>query len=314
MKHPRVRKKNVSAEEWIAHRKLRKKIASAKWYAKKKQKEIEEERALRKKLKEEELERQRDYIWTEHMRAEWTCVLAHMIRKYPVRPSHIPLTTWVTWIQNIEDRLQGMRRMSQQGGEGPPWSRHIPWNRQEFMTILRQLSIRELMEDFASVIDSHSSIHDNHSVWKQVQSWLHAEGCSPALCSGVGLVWAGLFHINQVFRFPDVCRAMIHVQQLKTTRDQIHEQPAPQTKPPIQNPIMNDCLDHPIIDRWIEQYVFPPDDDNNEELEEENITRLHGVESPLVLDLFPEDWYPESDSDHDSDCTPTDGSVHTNES
>lgn len=146
-----MKRNQVTADEWIRHRKLRKKIASAKWYALKKEREIEEQRTFRQQLeqqrKEEEARRQ-GWIWTDPIhRAYWYSVVAHSSWGYPARPPSRDPFLWQTWCGRIEQELRDLRRQTE--GCSEQWTR---WLYETFVCkIFRQLAIRECME-----------LHDNN--------------------------------------------------------------------------------------------------------------------------------------------------------
>lgn len=140
-----MKRKSVTAEEWIRHRKLRKKIASAKWYAHKKEREIEEQNLHRHQL-EQQLREQREqtggFIWPDAQRRdEWYAVVTHLAWGYPARrvasePAHL----WRQWGGRIESDIDRLRETTREafGDVRDRWLDQT-W----VLKIIRQMAIRE---------------------------------------------------------------------------------------------------------------------------------------------------------------------------
>ena len=244
---PRVRRKNVTEEEWIAHRKYRKKIASAKWYATKKEEEIKEENQLRKQLYKSILApRATQRLWTETQHAEYQAVIAFHKLGYPSRPDDVCALQWKAWLDSIENGMKSVQ-------ESCTW-KNVPWNEYKFQKAWRQLCMRESLDSWRS--HNSSTRSHNNSCWSRVQAWLQSHGCVPAMCSEVGVVFVELFLQNRVSEFEKICRVIQNVLMTSNTQDQTQECPAPHIKPPTQNPNKKLYLENAILQKWIQECVF----------------------------------------------------------
>ena len=252
----RIRRSEVSPEEWIAHRKSRKKIASAKWYAHKKKREIREEHTLRQQLEEQLRAATSEYLWTPTMRAYHRAVVDHVYRGYPVRPPEVPALQWSAWADTVEEHL----RWSKDVCNGL-WS-HIPWEDFDFQKCLRQLGMREAREK-ASRVDTAASMSSAASCKRWAHSRNHTTSFCPTLwsCSVPGVVLAGLVRQGRAADGPRVMRQMIHVFHPSNTTD--HQSPCPvqQRRPPTQkpNPKLIQPMDHDreSLRQWIQRTAFP---------------------------------------------------------
>lgn len=142
-----MKRKSVTPEEWIRHRKLRKKIASAKWYHQKKQRELDEQEQWRQEKEAERAEQARqqgNWIWPdEAMRDAWYCVTAHLMRGYPSRRMDTESTTlYRRWCETIEADIEELQRTVQRAW--PTLPRLGEWLRETWIRkIIRQMALRE---------------------------------------------------------------------------------------------------------------------------------------------------------------------------
>lgn len=245
----RVKRKDVTPEEWIRHRKLRKKIASAKWYAKKKKKEINEENNLRELLRDqlEEARRQRNFcIWeTPEARAYARAVVDHAYRGYPVRPADLHPCSWSAMADVVERNL----RVTEERGV---WD-HVPWDTNpDLKKCMRQLGMRELRYRCPSLISSSPSSlssSDNNTIHINVDNNMVLETCSE-----FGLICAGLYISRQMNRWPTVQHAICQVKERLTNHN--HIQANEGTIPPSHNPNPNQWYHHTILHNWVQHFVF----------------------------------------------------------
>lgn len=214
----RVRRCDVTEEIWTQHRKLRKKIASAKWYAKKKKAEIDEEHRVRGELALKLLPKPEDPIWPDRVVfSHWHAALDSELRGYPLRPSVIPVETWVQGTQLVERWLCYHLRCM--GDRGCGRDVHIPWESCTFGTSWRQLAMGEWVHSY-----------------RTGTPWL---GWTCSLLGAVFVAW----HLRQKqlsFGWQAVARAMTQVITISTMSVHIQPNPhPPHIHPPNQNPVKN---------------------------------------------------------------------------
>lgn len=211
-----MRRVDVSPDEWIQHRKLRKKIASAKWYANKKKKEIEEDHAARAELAERLLPKPEDRIWSDPVkRAHWHASMDYHCRRFPLRPAWIPVTEWVATTQVVHDWL--WNRLPTTGERGCSGV-HIPWGDPVFGAKWRLLAMGEWVDSY-----------------RTGTPWL---GWT---CSVIGAAFVA-WHLRQEhlpFPWSAVARAMTHVVTISTMGVHNQVSPDPHIHPPNQNPTKN---------------------------------------------------------------------------
>lgn len=257
-----MKRREVTAEVWIAHRKERKKIASAKWYAAKKKREQQRQRLKRQQLEAElaaKQEANNRYIWkTAEERASWRCVVDHLRRGWPCRPSHIAALDWCEIIDLADECIQRM---------GIDWSGRPP----QHLATVRELCVRELRDCYESGgglprirerIRSRSSAVAHHNVdsrasnsaWESMASWLTG-GWFPFVCTGVGCVFLQLAVLGQLRLWPGLVHQMYRVQQATTTTDQQNGDNPPHTSPPHQNPMQSPCLNDPVIQAMLREFT-----------------------------------------------------------
>lgn len=104
-----MRRKEVTPEEWIKHKKLCKKRASAKWYLKKRAKELEirDQQDAQRKKQQRHMEEGTHPDWTDEQRLVWRCDLYRRIG-WPARPSHIPPQDWIHLVEVATKSFQHM--------------------------------------------------------------------------------------------------------------------------------------------------------------------------------------------------------------
>lgn len=271
-----MRRDQVTAEVWIAHRKLRKKVASAKWYAQKKKREIKEERQLRHQLEtayQARLEREAtERAQHERLqRAYRRAVLDHIYRGYPVRPDCIDPEIWSQWSDVVETHLERAQRESNQ-----LWN-HVPWDDLTFLRTLRQMGMRELRSHYRSGCTPSTS--SDASLW---------------CCSLPGVIFAGLArHDRHGLHWPWVARWMLQWHHTNHTTVHTPLHPFPVNMPPTQKPNQNIpgniprmTSPHHVMD-WIQQNAFPPPIPQYPDPE--------GVDDELPSDLDPDDLPPSLD-------------------
>lgn len=247
-----MKRKEVTADVWLAHRKERKKVASAKWYAAKKKAEINEQNAKRRELEAQYQAKKAQYLWSDEERASWRCVLDNLCRQWPCRPHHIKALDWCIMMDLTEECVQRM---------------NIDWTgRSDELKLVRHMCMREFRECYESVcggkglerirerIRDRSSAVDqlsvptiaSHSSWDSIARVLTG-GWFPVICTGVGLLFLQLSVLGQLRHWPGLVHHMYNVQATTTARDQQNGDNPPQTSPPVQNPMHNPCLNDPGI-------------------------------------------------------------------
>lgn len=252
-----MKRRDVPAEVWIAHRKERKKIASAKWYAAKKRAEIRAQREKRRELEASLQAQKRQCIWSDEERASWRCVLEHVKRRWPCRPAQVPALDWCHMMDLTDECIEQM---------------HIDWcDREDQLVAVRHLCMREFrecyeasgggLENIRERIRNRSSpvAHHNmastasHSAWESTAAWLTG-GWFPFVCTGVGLLFVQLAVLGQLRHWPELVRHMYHhnEQPATITKDQQNGDNPPHTSPPHQNPMHNPCLNDPQIQAILE--------------------------------------------------------------
>lgn len=248
----RIHRSEVTPEEWITHRKLRKKIASAKWYAKKKQAEIEEERRIREELAVTLLPKPDDPIWPDRITfAHWHAALDVKLRGFPVRPTYVPVLEWVWMTRRVQWWLDS--ELPRTGTRGCHAGLRIPWTCTRFVSRWKFLAMGE---------------------WMQARR--EGATCQEWTCSLIGAAFTA-WHLQQSqlrFGWGAVARAIHHVTTLSTMTVQSIPPPHPHNIPPTQNPTKNtsrcDSMvsrsrkDPPLIDNWdnfvcwMNQTLFDP--------------------------------------------------------
>lgn len=242
----RVRRSDVTPEDWLTHRKLRKKIASAKWYAKKKQTEIEEEHRVRAELAEKLLPKPEDPIWKDpDVYAHWHASLDYECRGFPLRPSKCPVQDWIRGTHYIQDWL--VRILPLSGDRGCDGT-HIPWNSARFGRVWRRVAMGEWME----------------SLRTPGRTFL---GWTVSVVGAAFVAWQ-LQQAHLSFEWREVARAIHHVVTTNTMNVQTHPIPVPHNSPPNQNPTKKEdrTIDHPMSHThtwaefrcWMNTNLFDP--------------------------------------------------------
>lgn len=244
-----MKRKDVTPDVWLAHRKERKKIASAKWYAAKKRAEIREQHQKRRELEAQLQAEKKTYIWSDEERASWRCVLDNIHRQWPCRPAHISALVWCELMDLTQECVDRM---------------HIDWStRPRQLEAARHLCMRELRQCYeaGAGLDSirarirsrsspvaHQSVDStaSHSSWENIAAKLTG-GWFPFVCTGVGLLFLQLAVLGQVRHWPGLVHHMYSVQQTTTASDQQNGDSPPHTSPPHQNPMHNPVLNDPDI-------------------------------------------------------------------
>jgi hypothetical protein len=299
----RMKQKNVTPEEWVRHRKLRKKLASAKWYAKKKKKEIEEENTLRLELEFQRAEKERlkeGWIWEDPRdRAYARAVADHLYRGYPVRPEHVDPLEWSAMADVLEEALAATRQRS-------TWQ-NVPWNDFLFMKCLRQLGMRELLQKSSSSSSSSSSSNNNqyNNIHKSIE-----------LASEYGVVVAGLWVRTMGEYWPEVKRAIHQVQTMPTTNQYMDTNPTtPHSHPPMENPTKSQWYhkSNIVLHEWIQRFVFPIEepmfDWQRSLLLSASTQHQRGALDPFLSDIDDDSGTSTTDHEHDSEWLDGDG-VH----
>ena len=298
----RMKRKEVSAEVWIAHRKERKKIASAKWYAAKKKAEIKEQNRKRRELEEELQAKKKTYLWTHEERASWRCALDHVLRGWPCRPPHVKATTWCRLMDITQECVDRM---------------YIDWSKRpdEQLCLVRQMCMRELMQSYPreggeeestdewlakirerihrrSSGEAHHSTDSisSQSAWERVASTL-TEGWFPFVCTGVGLLFLQLATLGQLRHWPGLVRHMAAYEATSnTTTVQQRGDSPPHTNPPNQNPMQNPCLNDEGIQRLMAELTRLSEGQQEQEQEH--------VDDDILVVPWEEEY--ENDYDHHS--------------
>lgn len=253
----RVRRTEVTEDEWTRHRKLRKKMASAKWYAKKKEAEIEEENRLRQHLAVTLLPKPDDYVWPDPMvRWHWHAAMDCMLRGFPERPTRVPVDQWVTGTRCVEDWL---RYRLPYTGERGCMGCHIPWDCPRFGRTWRAVAMGEWMEAVRSNLPCTEVSWWTCSVVGAAYVAWHLLRTDPSY-SGQGSLPS---------TWGEVARAITHVATISTTIVHTHANPLPHNQPPNQKPRKNtdrlDMNDPPVYAEdwcqfvcWMNHTLFDP--------------------------------------------------------
>lgn len=249
----RIRRVDVTPEEWIAHRKLRKKIASARWYRKKKRLEIAEENRIRSELEKTLIRKPEAPIWTdERIKAGWQMSLDYMYRGYPPCPD--PERYGVAWCRatrNVEEWLCWRLPYTQERG---CVGCHIPWG---------------------SRSDRHNSPFLR--TWRRLAmgEWWGSEEGGGGGGSGAYVGWTlsvvgaafSAWHLQRERLLPlswsDIAHTMYRVATASRMMDQYKPKPDPHRRPPHQKPTKNTVTtQQPMSNRRIDtlRRVFHWDD------------------------------------------------------
>ena len=245
-----LRRRDVTEEEWTAHKKLCKKRASAKWYLKKRAKELDEIAQQKEMERQQRREKESGTVpqWTQEERLEWRCNLLYRTG-WPKRPGHVPPDAWVNLVNKADASWQVMRQHEFAQNRDPV--------RLERMA--KHLLVQELLQTY-----QHHQPGSSPEVDVKEAAVVPLDRSPPAdgwrftprhglwVCSALGLVFMRLYMDNSLSLWPDVCRwwqqnntAYEHIPNMNHNTLQSQQSHWEQTDvrnhmAPIQTPIIQD--------------------------------------------------------------------------
>lgn len=268
-KRKRLKRQNMTTEEWVKHRKLRKKVASARWYVKKRIKESEVDSQKRSRChKLETIYWENLYHHTLYF-AERRAALDHLLRGWPARPYHVPADVWcalmdltetcmgrlvvrypdpVFWTPNVIVHMrklcmgEWMKQLQNQRAEVEAGDNQssISWEIRPRQRVSENPSITGV--SFAPSSSASEPQNKPYPWYSPRSSWL---SWSSWACTGLGLVFCQLAVADRKHWWSRIL-AWFQKNQPNpnhTTNVHTHGPIPPQHNPPAQNPTQNIALD-----------------------------------------------------------------------
>lgn len=239
-KRKRLRRKDLSPEQWIAHKKLRKKIASAKWYANK-QAVIVAKRERRLAKRKDMLDRRNPlsdkYQPNEYERLDVQCRMEHNLNGWPMRN---PAIEPAQWLQILELAKECVDRMKLD-----------PVYEASKLRLCKHLCVEELKNEFLRWNESIEHVRnrcitpatapDSSSSSVSERAW-HAltGGWFPWACTWLGFIFVGLKLRGEEHRWPDLKSYIYLLTQTKRNTLPIQEGTHPAMHAPVQIPAKKD--------------------------------------------------------------------------
>lgn len=232
----RLRRKDLTPEEWIAHKKLRKKIASAKWYANK-QAVVVAKRERRLAKRKDMLDRRNPlsdkYQPTEYERLDVQCRMEHNLNGWPMRN---PAIEPAQWLQILELAKECVDRMKLD-----------PVYEASKLRLCKQLCVEELKTEFLRwnesiehvrnrcITPSKAPDNSNNSLSDRIWFTLTG-GWFPWACTWLGFIFVGLKLRGEEHRWPDLKSYIYLLTQTKRNTLPIQDGTHPAMHAPVQIP------------------------------------------------------------------------------